>query len=88
MGTKNEPGQFDCYANALPDEPMFVLLARDPFAPELLERWAARRSLDIAACVRPTTDRAMVDEARRCADEMREWRRSNDSAWRAKRGEK
>lgn len=29
MGTKNNPGAFDCYANAEPDEPMFVLLARD-----------------------------------------------------------
>lgn len=30
MGTKSNPTQFDCYANALPDEPMFILLARDP----------------------------------------------------------
>jgi hypothetical protein len=28
MGTKNVPGKFDCYANALPDEPTFVLLGR------------------------------------------------------------
>ena len=28
MGKEN-PGRFDCYANALPDEPMFVLLARE-----------------------------------------------------------
>ena len=26
MGTKNNPGKFDCYANAKPDEPLFVLL--------------------------------------------------------------
>jgi hypothetical protein len=30
MGTKSNPGPFDCYAKAEPDEPMFVLLARDP----------------------------------------------------------
>lgn len=29
MGTKNNPGEFDCYANAAPDEPMFILLGRD-----------------------------------------------------------
>jgi hypothetical protein len=29
MGTKNQPGKFDtCYANADPDEPMFVLLGK------------------------------------------------------------
>ena len=25
MGTKNEPGEFDCYAAAEPDEPMFII---------------------------------------------------------------
>ena len=29
MGTKNNPGKFDCYEHAKPDEPMFVLLGRD-----------------------------------------------------------
>ena len=37
MGTKNNPGQFDCYRNAEPDEPMFVLLARDERAPQQTE---------------------------------------------------
>lgn len=36
MGTKNNPGTFDCYANAAPDEPMFVLLGRDKHAPLLV----------------------------------------------------
>lgn len=43
MGSKLEPGEFDCYANALPDEPMFHLLARDPGAPFAVEAWADRR---------------------------------------------
>lgn len=42
MGTKNNPGTFDCYANAKPDEPMFVLLARDKKAPEIVRAWADR----------------------------------------------
>ncbi len=44
MGTKNNPGKFDCYAKAEPDEPMFVLLARDRIAPTLVRIWAAIRS--------------------------------------------
>lgn len=44
MGTKNNPSKFDCYANAHPDEPMFVLLGRDPFAADLVEEWARRRA--------------------------------------------
>ena len=39
MGTKNNPGTFDCYANAEGDEPMFVLLGRDKHAPTLVWLW-------------------------------------------------
>ena len=46
MGTKNNPGEFDCYANAQPDEPMFVLLGRDKHAPALVWLWAVLRQLD------------------------------------------
>ena len=44
MGTKNNPGKFDCYENAEPDEPMFVLLARDRLAPGLTAIWAPIRA--------------------------------------------
>lgn len=84
MGSKNEPGQFDCYANALPDEPMFILLARDPFGPDLVEMWASRRQFEIEQGTRPVTDLKMVEEARDCAFKMRNWRKSNDGAWRQK----
>lgn len=66
MGTKNNPGDFDCYENADPDEPMFVLLARDPMAPRLVEQWAREREW---AGEKP----AKVDEARQCAHAMRQW---------------
>jgi hypothetical protein len=82
MGTKNNPGAYDCYANALPDEPMFVLLARDPDAPELVEAWAWARYDAIRMGERPATDMAMIEEARQCAKNMRNWRRENDGAWR------
>lgn len=42
MSTKNSPGAYDCYANAEPDEEMFVLLSRDESAPEVVEFWAQK----------------------------------------------
>ena len=73
MGTKNNPGEFDCYNKADPDEPMFVLLARDSYAPFLVEMWAtARQHLP--------KQHAKVVEARRCAAEMRKWRDANPEA--------
>lgn len=82
MGSKEKPGEFDCYANALPDEPMFILLGRDPSAPDLVNDWADARELDIQNGSRPASDMAMVTEARQCATNMRLWRRRNDGAWR------
>ena len=66
MGTKNNPGAFDCYANAEPDEPMFILLARDKHAPTLVWSWAALRELD-------REDPAKVQEARQCMANMLTW---------------
>ena len=67
MGTKNNPGQFDCYTNAEPDEPMFVLLGRDPLAPLLVEIWADVRAVLLAG------EGEKVAEARRCVTAMRGW---------------
>ena len=75
MGTKHKPGDYDCYANAEPDEPLFVLLARDASAPELVEQWADTRLQAITAGTKPMSDYAMVREARECAQAMRAWRR-------------
>lgn len=76
MGTKNNPAAFDCYGNAEPDEPMFILLARDVTAPEIVEQWAIRRMNLISEGLKPESGRAMVDEARECADAMRAWRKT------------
>lgn len=67
MGTKNNPGAFDCYAAAHPDEPMFVLLGRDRHAPLLVTLWAWMREID-------GEDAAKVAEARDCAAQMRSFR--------------
>ncbi|MBC7282652.1 hypothetical protein [Hoeflea sp.] len=63
MGTKNNPGQFDCYANAGPDEPMFVLLGRDRHAPLLVRLWAILRHEE-------GEDPGKIREAFQCAGEM------------------
>lgn len=86
MGTKDNPGPFDCSAAAEPNEPLFTLLARDPAAPGLVELWAAHRAGDIRDMVRafaalvqtvravgPTDALAKADEASRTAQAMREW---------------
>lgn len=83
MGTKNNPGEFDCYTNALPDEPMFILLARDPDFHRLVMKWAYRRSEDVQCGLRPTSDMLMVSEAQACAFEGRKWRRDNNGIWRS-----
>jgi hypothetical protein len=63
MGTKENPGVFDCYANAKPDEPMFVLLGRDPMAGVLVRQWAAWREAR-------GESKEKVAEARACADSL------------------
>lgn len=66
MGTKEKPGEFDCWAKALPDEPFFLLLARDPLAPLLVRSWVEIRRLQGRG-----GDQA--NEAERCANDMVEW---------------
>jgi hypothetical protein len=82
MGTKENPGRYDCYTNALPDEPMFVLLARDPEFGRLVKQWADRRQQDIECGDRPLSDLDLVIEARQCAHNGIEWRRANFGKWR------
>lgn len=77
MGTKLKPGKFDCYQNAEPDEPMFVLLARDPMAPLLVRLWADLREHNAG-------NPSKVFEARDCAIEMEKWRlRKRDAEMKA-----
>ena len=67
LGSKRNPGPFNCYADALPDEPMFILLARDPYAPILVRRWAEWAEIN-------SKDPVKVEMARETAREMEEWR--------------
>jgi hypothetical protein len=69
MGTKNKPSTYDCYSNADPDEPMFILLGRDRSAAKLVDLWADIRE-------KTGESPAKIEEARNCARSMREWLRS------------
>lgn len=67
MATKANPGRFDCYAKADPNEPMFILLGRDAMAPFLVRMWAHMRWLN-------GEDRGKVAEALTIAYEMEHFR--------------
>lgn len=66
MGTKNNPGKFNCLEAAKLDEPMFILLGRDPMAPALVQLWANLREKE-------GEDPDKVAEARQCAEEMQRY---------------
>lgn len=89
MGTKNNPGDYDCYAKLEPDEPYFLLRGKDPAAPYLTMMWAASRRGDwngmldlVNAMVINKEINARVSheehsklaESRQCALAMNEWR--------------
>jgi hypothetical protein len=74
MGTKNNPGKFDCYEKAEPDEPMFVLLARDPLAPALVEAWASEHLRRQPAA----SGFSKYQEVMQCAADMRAWQNSKE----------
>lgn len=92
MATKNNPGKYDCYANAEPDEPMFVLLARDDLAPSLVIIWAMIRDgapwklveaqLAVAheiAGAKPPMDQEKFREAVACAHSMVDWSKNHNN---------
>lgn len=90
MGTKNNPGEFDCYAKAGPDEPIFTLRAKDPFAADMVELWRLLAIGDICGAVSSFNDLVQIavgfphkdmdydsdksQEAYACHLAMRDWR--------------
>lgn len=91
MGTKNNPGKYDCYAKAEPDEPLFTLRGKDISAPYLVEIWTAVRRGRVMLA-RSILESMLVDQgikalvgecekfdqALACAEAMRAWRRMLD----------
>lgn len=76
MGSKNNPGKWDCYANAEPDEPMFVLLGRDPTAALVVEFWHDLKQIMREQGQSESSDEKLA-EARTCASAMRAWAAAN-----------
>lgn len=75
MSTKNNPGAFRCYEAALPDEHVFTILARDPAGPATLRFWATEREKQ--GKTENPDDRDRIDDARRDALLMEDWREAN-----------
>lgn len=72
MGTKNNPGKFDCMSKAEPDEPVFVLLGRDPVAAIVVRLWTELRAK------LGDKDSEKIQEAWDCADAMEAWARKKE----------
>lgn len=90
MGTKNNPGKYDCYGKAEPDEPIFTLRSKDVAAEYLVAAWAALWAGDVEGAKRIISyasdavrgsgkmilpyDSEKSIEAQQCAKQMRSWR--------------
>ena len=73
MATKANPGEFDCYAAADDNEPIFVLRANDPLAPDLVRTWAEDYRNAKGESI---TEKQMAKyrEAHECAAAMEAWK--------------
>ena len=66
MATKKDSA---CLQKALDDEPIFVLRAKDPSAPEIIVNWCAKNLGE--------QPEYKIEEAMHIAQEMRKYRREN-----------
>jgi hypothetical protein len=97
MSSKICPGLFDSYVKALPDEPYFMLLARDKTAPAKIRQWADEKRGAVISEFGASADALRTDPSRqaeyrhemeKCRDadmiahDMEDWRALNDGAWR------
>jgi hypothetical protein len=87
MGTKNNPGEYDCYAKAAMDEPLFTMRAKDVSAPYFVEMWTFIRKgrwdsarMVLEQMINDDRIRVLVgdcdkfDEALAIAEAMRQWK--------------
>lgn len=76
MGTKRNPGAYDCHGKAAPDEPIFTLRANDPLAPLLVRRWAyLYKSRKEKADAYGSDAHSKYMEAHDCATAMERWKK-------------
>lgn len=85
MGTKNNPGVFDCYNKIEDDEPFFVLRSNDETAADFVELWADIHGANPLGAVKTfarlldqlkfvNVNRPKIMEAYNNAEEMRKWK--------------
>lgn len=70
-----------CLGKAADDEPVFVLRAKDRFAPQLVEEWASKVETATHNTISDEADRSRlkIKEARALAHTMRAWQAMNTS---------
>lgn len=72
MGTKNDPGRFDCYAKLEENEPYFLLRGKDPIAWLLVRLWATLRR-QMADGAPSEAYEAKLQEAENCSRAMHQY---------------
>lgn len=81
--TKAEPGPFDGFERAEPDEPIFTLRSADSLAADLVMLWCEQRRAAILAAnfsdERRTAELIQVREAEEISFAMTEWRKGHSS---------
>lgn len=87
METKANPNPKGCLAAALPDEPMFILLARDADAPATIKFWAERRARRQVTEPSPELmgDSIKIAGAIDDMEAFERWRRENEGRWRTEK---
>ena len=74
MGTKTNPGEYDCYAALADDEPYFLLRANDPLAPEIVRDWVRQyRKMKVSNGAYGSKQATKSLEAEDVADAMERW---------------
>lgn len=81
MALKADELKSGCFHNSSDDEPIFVLRAKDKFAPELIEEWAIKVEWAVSGTVSQEADKSRdkVKYARALAHQMRAWQELNTS---------
>lgn len=84
METKQNLSRRGCLAFALPDEPMFILLARDPDAPAAIRSWCERRARRqvLEPTIELVGDSEKIVDAVDDAEAFEKWRAENEGSWR------
>lgn len=79
MALKAEELKAGCFHNARDDEPIFVLRAKDIFAPVIVEEWAncVSEAVQGVATSEADASRRKVKYARALAHQMRAWQEMN-----------